>query len=520
MHRLILAIGAVLFVGVRVHVLDDGIPNPDIAGILYNADGLLQGALPYVDSMEFKPPGAFVLVAGIFAVFGRGLVTLQLMHALWLLVGAAGVAVIARHLARDTEAPVAKTSVAIAVAVYLCHAPMFTYGYAAWMVVPSVWAVAAALVGLHEGRMRWHVLAGVAAMLAYVTIQRAAVLGVLMAAMWLLARRRKTGGGTRDALLGWAAGATVVLGALMVPYIPGGHVGVLLEALFPFGFASRYVEGVQTAWLSTVAMAVGQLLGTFWFALALIAVGAVTSRRCPVRGTADDVWWLGLAWLVASVCAAAIGGGRFYLHYLVQYVPALAVLAGHPALARALLGGETPGRHTTLVRLAVGALTAAQLVEIGLGAGHRYEAKARRLEDGRTAAQAAAAHIRDHTAPADPIACWGWTAWPVYYWAQRRAPGRIYKPLGSVTTFNANTAFAEGRPITLTPGAMTEQYIAEFDRNPPAYFVYSPSFESTFGARPDPLQQFAPLLERLGRDYVPDAAYGDLRLFRRRPGPF
>ncbi len=54
---------------IRASLWQDGIPNPDIAGLLYEADRILAGDLPYVDTVEIKPPGAFFLVAGLFGIF-------------------------------------------------------------------------------------------------------------------------------------------------------------------------------------------------------------------------------------------------------------------------------------------------------------------------------------------------------------------------------------------------------------------------------------------------------------------
>jgi len=44
--------------------------NLDVAGIVYNARLLLAGRLPYVDSIEIKPPGAFILFAPWLALGG------------------------------------------------------------------------------------------------------------------------------------------------------------------------------------------------------------------------------------------------------------------------------------------------------------------------------------------------------------------------------------------------------------------------------------------------------------------
>ncbi len=55
-------------------VIDPGFRNLDVTGIVYNARLLLMGKLPYLDSAEVKPPGAFVLLAPALWLLGlRGI---------------------------------------------------------------------------------------------------------------------------------------------------------------------------------------------------------------------------------------------------------------------------------------------------------------------------------------------------------------------------------------------------------------------------------------------------------------
>src|SRR5262245_29447999 len=41
-------------------IVDPAFRNPDVAGIAYNARLIASGGLPYLDSAEIKPPGAFL----------------------------------------------------------------------------------------------------------------------------------------------------------------------------------------------------------------------------------------------------------------------------------------------------------------------------------------------------------------------------------------------------------------------------------------------------------------------------
>ncbi|MEX1365200.1 MAG: hypothetical protein AB1Z98_18880 [Nannocystaceae bacterium] len=519
---LLLTLGAVLMLGVRLHVLDDELPNPDIAGILYNAELILDGGRPYVDTAEIKPPGAFVLVAAAIALLGRSLEAVQLAHAAWLALGGLGVWWAARAIHDETDPTdqprVGPRVAAIAAAGYLVSAAMFSYNYSSWMVPAYALAGGAALRGLRHGRARDHLLAGAMGLLALVTIQRAVVLAGVLPLWWWWARRRGWSGARPRVLVQWLAGALLALLPLLLWYGSAGRLGPLLRGLVPLQVGLDYAAASDGTGLAALPQALLQLLRVFWFPVGLVIIAALATlgsdRRCW------SAWVPGLIWLAASIVGAGLGGGRYYLHYLVQYAPALALLTASPSLLRAAaraVGPDAPGRARARVLMGlVGLLSIAQVLEIGLGRGHRYEAQARRLTGGLTAAQAAGAHIRERTSPDDTVLAWGWTAWRVYYWSQRRAPGRVYKPLGSVTTFNSNTAFDDGRGPSFRPGPLADEMIEAFDRAPPAYVVYSPSMVQAFGARPDPLEEFAALRERIAAGYVVEAQYGDLRLFRRR----
>lgn len=501
----IVALGVVAFLGERLHVLDDDFPNPDIAGIVYNAELLLRGGLPYVDTVEIKPPGAFELAALSIAMLGRSLEALQLVYAVWLLFGAWAVAWAAEAVYADDN-PAHRESTATAAMVALVAMGMFSYNYTGWMTPASAIAVGAALRGLRTNRLPWSVLAGAAACLAVVIIQRAVVLAAVLPILWSWARARKLPGAAWSAVLAWLLGALAMALVVAMPWIAAGRLGTLVDALAPWSVARDY-SGASSGGLGVLPALAKQLLQVFWFPLGVIALAAYAARESRWGWSA---WVPGVAWLSLSIVAAGIGGMRFYLHYLVQYAPALGLLAGHPALH-----ARVYTRDRVLAAL-LGALVLAQLVEIGLGRGHRYEAMARRLQSGRTAAQAAGAHIRERPSPDDTVMAWGWTAWPIYYWSERHSATRVYKPLGTLTTFNTNTEFGNGPGPVFRPGPIADEVIASFDRRPPAYFVYSPSMVDAFGARPDPLEHFTELRDRIARDYVAEAQYGDLVLFRRR----
>ncbi|MEM6292122.1 MAG: hypothetical protein AAGA54_12680 [Myxococcota bacterium] len=501
---LLVALGVALFVSIRLQVFEDEVPNPDISGILYNADALLRGALPYVDNAEFKPLGSFYLVAMSFAAFGRDLGTLQWFYTGWMLLGAPALWF---AVGPDDRSAPRRLAAALSVAVYLYYAGMFTYNYTSWMVPAYAWSYVGIVRGLRTRTLGWALLGGATAAVATVTMQRGAVLGPFALVLFGLEARRR--GPAWTVLGGWIVGALLAGALLAAPYLVRGELGAVVEAIFPWRVVADYTAAPNTNPLQALVHLPGHLLTTFGAGLAVGIIALATELRSRERA-----WLAPAAFLVASIIGAGLGGGRFYLHYLVQLVPAVAAMAGSVALAATWLDETTPRWRLATAGACVAVLLGCAFA-VSSGAAHRYEARARRLDSGKSAAQAAGAHIAARTTPEQRIYGWGWTTWRVYFWADRRAPGRYYKALGRLTTFNSNTAFDAGGDVVFRPGPHADAFIEDFDANPPTYVVLSPSFTDTLGARVDPLQDFTALRERLERGYRPEAQFGDLTLLRR-----
>ncbi len=503
--HLLVGLGLALFVSIRLQVFDNEVPNPDIAGILYNADGLLRGELPYVDNAEFKPLGSFYLTALSFWAFGRDLDTLQWVYSAWLLVGVPAVVLAVPQRA-------GRIARALAAFVYLYYAGMFTYNYTAWMMPMYAWAYASITLSLSTRRLAWALSAGFASALAFATMQRAGVLGVLALLLFVIEARRASP--AWRVLAGWIGGAMLATLLAAIPYLIRGEFGTLMAGLVPLSLVGEYTSRADGGFFAGLVHLPVLLGDTFGAALVLLAAGLLVSWR-----TRDPALLPAALFVVVSIVGTGLGGGRFYVHYLPQLLPALAVVIGTTGLGRAVDGEQHGMRRRVAAMLCVAAIALACAYAVATSNAHRYEARARRLEDGKSAAQAAGAHIRARTSPGDTIYGWGWTAWRVYFWADRRAPGRYYKALGRLTTFNSNTAFDPGGDIVFVPGEHARRFIEDFDAHPPTYFVVSPSFTATFGAMRDPLDAFEPLRTRLQRDYQAEAQYGDLLLLRRISGP-
>ena len=517
--RLALALwilGLVVFIHARVSNHTVGIDNPDIGGITYNADLLLAGKLPYVDSYEYKAPGCFFLFAAVFGVV-RSLDALQGVFAVWMLAGVLPLVWGARRLYgpdRRREAVVG--------CLYLLSAGQFDFNYSSWMAPVYGAAGVLTLVSLRSGRQRDATLAGVAMMAAYLLKKQAAVLAPFGLLAWFLGRRWGWEGARLRTLLLYGAGALAMLVPFSLPYLFAGELPTFLAGVFPFGHTGAYVTsmaqvapGEQPGLLLRAGFVTKQLLVTFPAASLAALVGCVA-----LTAHADEeerrLGWVLALFVLWSWVAGGLGGGRFYAHYAIQYLPALCLLGVHPVLTRSIAGRPPLIRAArTLVLVAL----AWQLVEVARGKADRYNGvKVRLLPDGRSAPAVAGEFIAQRTAPTDTIMVWGWTAWPTYFWAQRLAPTRVYKSLGFLTTFNSNTGFSAGGATPFRPGPMADEVLAAFEGpTPPKFFVVSPSFVSTFGNERDPLESFEALGDVLRRDYRPVTQFGDLVLLERQP---
>jgi hypothetical protein len=211
-----------------------------------------------------------------------------------------------------------------------------------------------------------------------------------------------------------------------------------------------------------------------------------------------------------------MSGARFYEHYAIQYLPALAILAAHPAGLLGLLDPGVPRWPRLPATILAAVLAGTEGMRLATSPGRTFDYKPPLLEDGSTAARRAGEHIRARTRPEDTIYVWGWLAWPVYYWADRRAPLRAYREMGRVTTVNTNVHGGPSQPFRVRPGPEADELVRAFEDRKPAYFVYSPYYVWQSGGGPEPLDEFDALVSLLGRDYELEATYGNLLLYARR----
>ncbi len=514
--RFIVFVGFVVFVATRWFHPIRGLGNPDIAGILYSADLLNHGLLPYRDTVDMKPPGTFFLVAAVFRFAARDLDVLQIAYAFWLLSGAPAIGIAARVLYdRDPRRDVAT---AIAMALYLTTIGAFDMNYASWMAVAYAWSFAMLLVGLLRDRWYGHVLAGVFAVFAYLLKTQSLVLAPLFVLLFVWAKRRREPGARVLAFAYWTLGAAIGIAPLVLIYASHRSIPALLRGLFPVAFATEYSarRTLPLSDLNLIWRVPRQQVRHFPLLLTLAAAAIVGARRSKTHAPeirestlAPQLWF----W-IASLAGCALGGLRFFVHYLPQCVPALVLLAAHPASLRWL---EEP-RRTLVPKLTFLASRAHALFAAGLTAfliGRIPFGLAASVDNrGTHMVELAGKMIHDNTTPDDRVLVWGWPAWGTYYFADRRSPSAIFKVLGKVTEFNDNSESSSATAIHFRDGPLARELLSDMLRDPPAYFVRARPFFP--GSPTDPLDEFIELRDLIARDYIPVAGYGHIGVYERR----
>ncbi len=484
----IVLVGLAVFVLVRRFHPVRTLGNPDIAGILYNADLLAQGLLPYRDSLDLKPPGAFFVVAAAFRWVGRDLPTLHAVYEGFALLGAPAVWLAAHELH-----PRSRLAPAAAAALYLVTIGAFDMNYSSWMTTPYAWSFALLLRGLRTGGVPSHLGAGALALTAVLFKAQAVVLAPLFAAVWLWARRARWAGATLRAPLYWAGGALFGFAPLCALYASAGALPELFRGVFPIGEAVEYTERMQARpSVVTPLLQFAKRQGkAFGLQIALVAATLVGLARDRRAGDRTDPIAPQVLFYAASAWGCGIGGMRFYLHYLPQLLPAFALLAAHPAAWRWLGAARDRGARAAvrvasavhLVILAAVTIYAAVGIPRGKAAMVDYRGVISATEVGR--------YIEARTTPDDRVLCWGWPAWPVYYFSGRRSPSTIFKVLGQVTEFNGNPAYEGGQVIRFKPGPHADRLLADVEAHPPAFIVRASPFFP--GIVNEPLDEFAAL---------------------------
>ena len=281
------------------------------------------------------------------------------------------------------------------------------------------------------------------------------------------------------------------IAAVFAPFAVSGAGGNFIECVFIYSFG--YVDNVPLA-----TKALGLLFSPVWlvlvagpwFVLSIIGVYCMLKRR-ESFDSCFAVVWLGAA------AMGIIAAGRFYTHYYVLLLPAMALL-----IPAGLAVVDEQGRKSRNASAVVAMLMALSLLFPATSAGSiylrgtadaRHEAKYsyNYYSEWETHSRSLAAYLQARTAPGDYIYNLGFQS-EVYFYADRRSP----------------TRFVFDQPFQVNKD-FEEEAIADLSRNKPAYV-----FDTAIYEKPGKLENYysRPIHDWVAEnyDYVGKIYYADI----------
>lgn len=312
--------------------------SPDEGGLLLLAGQWHPGTSLYGDYFVDRPPGLIALVALADAAGGG-----------WALRALGIVAVVASILLAGLVGRAARTSPVLPAltAAVLVTTPLFggTVVNGELLGLPFLLGGCAAVLAAaySERDLAWAALAGVLG--ACGALVKQSLLDVFVLAVVLLLMRRRVGAVGTLLVAALATGAVVVGAA----DLRGTDPGALWDAVVVFRQQAASV--IASSATSTTPTRLGVVL------LALLASCAPLLAVALARsGRRSELWWPALA-VLALELVVVLGGGSYWLHYLMGLVPGMVLLA--TAAAQRV---QRPGRLLTWSYVLAGVSTALSLV--------------------------------------------------------------------------------------------------------------------------------------------------------------
>ena len=489
-------------------ILHPAFRNLDVAGIVYNARLLLAGRLPYVDSIEIKPPGAFILFAPWLALGG--------MRGVWIfsIFWATATSLATGWLGGRCWGGRWRTWIAFLHAGGAILAAEGDINYSFWMTLPltlSAGCVACALVARKNVPFGTSWLgAGALFALAVLIRPSAASLLLLFAVAILVEARRRQWRRIGILVLAALGGGVAVTFFIGLPFMQHGNLDAVLS-----GYANvrRYASDSVT---SIVTGAGGRWPATFnglqclpeqlplshiLLSLAMIPLGRF-AREEDRRALAYVAWIFG-----ASVLAGITLTLRFFAHDNAPLWAAYAILVMRPSsiVGRCIDSLSRRPARAALASFAIGAV-------VTLSSLQRLIWQTRFMQSNDDRVADLCARIEPHLGLRDSVLAWGWSAWGVYEHCHRWAPGPVFKDLTNVTTVNTNTCNRGYDPMRFRDGPLAARYLSDLERGRPALIVISDYYKGMGG---DPLDEWHDARIFIREHYVVIETNGEFRALLR-----
>jgi len=467
--------------------------DTDEATLAVGGRVLARGGSLYVDVIDRKPPLPFAAYAAVQRITGTtDLRPVRLLVAALIAVAALVAASEAGRRWGRRSAWVTGIVVVLGASA-LGPADAQAANFELFALLPITVAVVAAA----RGRA---VVAGVALTVAVLCKQPAAVTAVPVAwSLWQAGR-------WRSLALGGVVGAVVTV-ALAAPFGVGQVVEWALLGTGGYLGADPADLGFALVRLAAMlALALGFWCGAWLLvtspsrqpgprsALGATSTAPATEPADPRRraGSRRDVD----LWLLLALSALAVTAGfRFFPHYLLQLVPAVALLAGRGA-----------SRRPRRIPLAAALGAAALVVAVAL-AGYQAAQPAPRVQGDLSA------YVARTTAPGDRILVWG--NLPEVYWRSGRDPAGGFTHTEFVTGYSGGRRHHLSTESDVPDRELYRRFVARIGRERPV-LVLDTAAAGERGGDHFPLAEFPAVTSLLRTGYQRVATVGGVPVYRLR----
>lgn len=516
---LLLVLSAAVQIYGRVPTMTEDFCDPDVAVMSYGAIDLLDGGSIYERCVETKPPGAYILFAAMFKLFGKRLLPIYVLAALLHLLAFVLIAVMAWRLGGPTAGVFAGWFYTLLVidAQAAANCP----NQETWMTFFGVFGFALLLPTRRAVPMVRALLAGVMFGIAVLMKQQAGAF-VIAGALWLALEwpRDERRVGANMALFGF--GVALPLAAVVVAWAVRGGLGTMLSDLNPNRLSQYVGVGNRKDILFWAWRRLSAYIGGSWPVWLAAAAGLpFIVREKMQRRTGLRVW---LYFLAAFAALAA--GTRFYNHYFMILAAPLALAGGY---GLGLIVDKLPRgawRALLLVVLLSATLNSSRFELLQstrmLQAISRGEEMINddmleylltsdlnlRLRHQDKRHQRLGAYIKEHSAPNESLYVWPYKP-QLYFWADRRSPTKhyMYFDVAVNLPFKHGGWHGEVDNVVL---ASRRQMMADLEADPPR-FVIMPENDIYWDRAFDRLRQW------VADNYTLDenAPHDFLRVYRR-----
>ena len=418
---------------------------------------ILQGDTPYLDFYETKPPALYYIYAAMVALFGDSVEALHFGFALLNGVTVLLVFLVARRLAGFYAAATAGASYAI-----LSLSPGaagFSIQSEHLIALFSSASLLAALSALDPGRARRRLLllCGVLSCMAFLVKQSGAfVIAAIVLALVVIAflERRRGWPLFSDALWYLSAVFGLYAATCAAMWAEGAFTEFWFWTVdFPQTYASQRTLAEGFAKFILRLGTVSQGHEPLWL-LAALGLASVATRALPTASRVLVTCFVGFSVL------AIVPGFRFYGHYWLQLLPALALL-GALAVAKGMAGVRRPGFAWGALAVAWAAIGYSVLIEREYYFRPDTLTLMRRVHHGNPFIEAMEIgnFIRARSQGTETITVFGTEPEVYFYSGLRPASRHIY--------FAYTVSSVPEQPIWF------DEYTRDIDSDPPDYFVFS-----------------------------------------------